>query len=152
MTTKENVLEALRHKQAKTINREDLITEWKEKINNLFSLIEIWLGAAKEENLVRVLRAPISVDEEDLGPYQIDKLIVFYSESDHSDYVEFRPYARMVLLAQGRVDVWSSRNSKLTSLLRRDDGWFIYPGEGQKLDFNEDFFWRMMAKEIQTDE
>ncbi|MCK6510965.1 hypothetical protein L6R29_13470 [Myxococcota bacterium] len=152
MTTKENVLEALRNKQAKTISREDLIAEWKEKIDNLFSLIESWLETAKKEELVRVSRSPISIDEEDLGPYQIDKLVVFYGGLESSDYVEFRPYARMVFLAQGRVDVWSSRNCKLTSLLRRDDNWFIYQGEGQKIDFNEDFFWRMMAKEIQADE
>jgi hypothetical protein len=152
MTTKENVLEALRNKQAKTINREELIAEWREKVGNLFSLIEQWLETATYENLVRISRSPISVDEKDLGSYQIDKLVVFYGGSEYSDYVEFRPYARMVLLAQGRVDVWSSRNSKLTSLLRRNDDWFIYQGEGKSLTLDEDFFWRMMARELQTDE
>jgi hypothetical protein len=77
-------------------------SEWISAVGGLYEDIELWLMPWIEQGYLTVTRSPLPKWEESLGDYEIDTLeITAYDET-----VVFEPFARNVIGALGRVDVY----------------------------------------------
>ena len=62
-------------------NFDQLIRQWQLQVKELHDQIEDWLAEESAEGLLNILRGyPVTVEEPELPPWEVDILIVFFEE------------------------------------------------------------------------
>jgi len=74
---------------------------WKSHVESLYSDIAKWTTDFTTAELLRIEREPISITEEEIGTYSIDKLIVMVAGRT----VVFEPVGTLLIGAWGRINV-----------------------------------------------
>jgi hypothetical protein len=74
---------------------------WEIALNALYAQLESFLGNLISENVLKISRRPVIVQEDYLGSYQVDQLVL----SVGGEQVLFAPKGVAVAGASGRVDV-----------------------------------------------
>lgn len=102
--------------------REEIIRNWRRNLENLFNEIRLWLTPLTENGVISIQDQSRQIIEEGLGAYDVPMLIITPAGSPP---LQIEPIARLVIGAQGRVDIKSG--SRLLTLLRTfdDDGWVL---------------------------
>lgn len=103
-------------------NKEEILQEWLNALENFMSQIKIWLSDAQEEGL-QIIEEKVEIAEEKLGKYKAPALILRFHQ--YTIYIE--PAGRFVIGGRGRVDI---RNSWVRyKIIRKgpDEEWFLFP-------------------------
>ncbi len=74
---------------------------WEKALNKLYLQLEAFLGNLISEKVLVISRRPVTVQEDYLGSYQVDQLVL----SVGSEQVVFAPKGATIVGASGRVDV-----------------------------------------------
>jgi hypothetical protein len=91
---------------------------WLEAVESLYRDVESWLQPSVTEGLIELRRRPIELREQHLGAYEIDELVLQAGRSE----VRFTPVGRLIVGAQGRIDVHGGPD--VVKLVRLDEhGW-----------------------------
>ncbi|MCL4408020.1 MAG: hypothetical protein M1542_01495 [Thermotogae bacterium] len=123
-------------------NWNEMKEKWVSQIEDFFSTIKEWLNDSIRKGLIEVKEAEIEISEENLGNYKTKSLQISFENKK----VEFVPIGRLVIGAQGRIDI-KFINGRY--ILLYDDGWKYLDESGiQKklIDFDEKCFTEMMEK------
>ena len=132
----------LRQKAASTTGTETEVDwearkdKWLSHIAHLYKMIHKWIAPLKSDGTVRSQMSPLSLEEDYIGPYQVDVLAL----SIGKQCVEFHPKGTLIVGADGRVDVRGQR--AVRTLVLKADQWFIVERSPRlkTLPFNEDSF------------
>lgn len=110
------------------------LSEWQDAVRTLLDDVEKWLAPFIAEGLMRPQRTIITLDEEDLGPYSVERLDL---ELGRGAELVLLPIARFVAGATGRVDLYAKgrmyqgymllRHSRTMPLALAADGKTIIP-------------------------
>jgi len=87
---------------------------WIARIDNLFIEIEQWLEPLRDD--VVVVREYLEVEEEYLGKYNVEKMIISVGE----EKVELLPFGTIVIGSYGRVDLVGDNGMIMLVLLDRE--------------------------------
>ncbi len=123
-------------------NWNEIKEKWVSQIEDFFSTIKGWLNDSVKKGLIEVKETEIEISEENLGTYKTKSLQISFENKK----VEFVPIGRLVIGAQGRIDI-KFINGRY--ILLYDDGWKYLDESGiQKklIDFDEKCFTEMMEK------
>ncbi|MFP6664943.1 MAG: hypothetical protein VCC00_12120 [Deltaproteobacteria bacterium] len=90
--------------------------EWVQDLAELYALLSEWMGDATSEDLLIVKEDSVVLTEEHLGKYQAPALRIELPDS----CVRVRPVGRLIVGAQGRVDL--ERSPRRVTLLRMGPG------------------------------
>ena len=110
--------------------------KWLSHIAQLYKMIHKWIAALEGDGTVRSQTSSDSLEEDYIGPYQVDVLAL----SIGKQCVEFHPKGTLIVGVDGRVDVRGLRGVR--TLVLKGDQWLILERSPRlkTLPFNEDSF------------
>lgn len=110
--------------------------KWLSQIAQLYKMIREWIAPLEKDKTVRFQMSHISLEEDYIGPYQVDVLAL----SIGKQCVEFHPKGTLIVGVDGRVDVRGLRGVR--TLVLKGDQWLILERSPhlKTLPFNEDSF------------
>lgn len=148
MSEKNGLHAYLRQKASSTAGAENEI-DWKEKkdkwlrhVAGLYEMIGRWIAPLETDGTVRSQTSSDSLEEDYIGQYQIDVLILLVGKQ----HVEFHPKGMLFIGTDGRVDVRGQRG--IRTLVLKEKKWFIVERSPRlkTLPFNEDSFQDMLRE------
>ena len=101
--------------------------EWINSVNLLFNTIQDdWFSDLKDEGLLKFETLPVSISEEHIGAYTINKMEITYSTS----CIVLAPVGRNIVGGEGRIDLYQKGEfgKGLMLILFRENGtdnWFV---------------------------
>jgi len=93
--------------------------KWLDEIGKLYGLVRKWLEPLERDDTVRYSTSPITIDEDYIGSYQAERLILLIAKQR----VELRPKGTLIVGAEGRVDVRGQRAAR--SIILKGNQWFV---------------------------
>ena len=81
--------------------------QWLDSLNHLYGVIDDWLSELKEDGTVTVSTEPKTLEEEDLGCYEANSLVIKVGPAK----VTLEPLGTVILGAYGRIDIKGSKGS-----------------------------------------
>jgi hypothetical protein len=106
--------------QAEGENLQRRKSEWLRSLEKLFSKIEEWLSEPVSQDLIKLGRETVALDEYKLGTYNAPRLVL--QVGHETVYVE--PVGSIIIGAKGRVDVKRGGTS-FKLILTHEDKWGI---------------------------
>lgn len=142
MSSKDQALHSLRVQKQKDYKKARL-AECKQIFNDLYSQIETWLDEAIQEKLVSLRRAKKLLNNDQDGNCEIEKLVISCGESDGlEEGLEIIPTSR------SSAKIRSIKYFQDLGYLYYHSLWLVCYDDGTADDFDEHFFWEMLANEI----
>ena len=96
-------------------------SKWLTSVRNLYQTIQDkWLSDLEAEGLIKIERNPISLSEEDIGTYSIEKMEICYSTGS----VVLEPVGCNIIGGDGRIDFYlrgTFSKGFMVILVREDD-------------------------------
>ncbi len=99
--------------------------EWLEALDKLFQQIHSWLAEAENEKLIKVHESLVKISEEALGTYEAPSLTLTVGTKT----VKLQPIGGVIIGADGRVDMQSSRGTYMFLYLADSKKWVHGFGE-----------------------
>lgn len=90
--------------------------EWIKKVSEFYKLVEDWLKPYVERGLLASERVKIKIQEEFLGEYEIEQLIIKMPNEE----VKLVPVGRMIFGALGRIDMHGNQGTARFLLVGKD--------------------------------
>ncbi|MEA1967032.1 MAG: hypothetical protein U9N77_02270 [Thermodesulfobacteriota bacterium] len=134
MTFKEKLKELRNSSEDTKIDWGKNKKDWIDSVKLLFSTIQDdWFSELEAEGLLKINTSLISISEEYIGTYTIDKMEITYSTS----CVVFAPVGRNIIGGEGRIDLYlkGEFGKGLMLILYREnntDNWFIVSKESRR--------------------
>ena len=143
MSSKEEALRKLREWKNKRKCKKEALAECKRIFDDLYSQIETWLDEAIQEKLVSLRRAKRLLNNDQDGNCEIKRLVISCGESDGlKEGLEIIPTSRSI------AKIRSIKYFQHLGCLHYHSRWLIHHDDGTADDFDEQFFWEMLANEI----
>ncbi len=121
MSLKDKLRQLSKETDDAPIDFEKLKSKWLTSVGNLYQTIqEKWFSDLEAEGLIKIERNPISLSEEDIGTYSIEKMEICYSTGS----VVLEPVGCNIIGGDGRIDFYlRGKFSKgfMVILVREDD-------------------------------
>jgi len=128
MSLRQKLKEIERANKATQVDVRRLVNEWVAAVHELYERVAHDLGDLIQDQVINVIRQPVTRSEERTGPYQIYELNLHVAGKT----IAFNPVALFVVGANGRVDLFAKgRLDTRYHLLRLkgphggSDRWFI---------------------------
>lgn len=126
MSLKEKLKKLQETKSEKKINWEEIKKEWINSVNKLYSDIRNWFSELESEGLLKILTSSITIFEEEIGTYSIDKMEIAVGNKD----IILEPVGTNIIGADGRIDFYLNgeiSNREMMVLIRENnvDNWYI---------------------------
>ncbi len=123
-----NTLKELRNsREDSKIDWEKNKNEWIDSVIRLYKKIQDdWFAELEDEELIKIQLLPISVFEEHIGTYSIDKMEISYATGN----IVLEPVGRNIIGGEGRIDFYfkGEFSKGIMLILFRDNGednWFL---------------------------
>ncbi len=100
--------------------------EWIDSVNSLFNIVKNdWFSDLEDDGLLKIETSPISISEEHIGAYAVNKMEITYSTS----CIVLAPVGRNIVGGEGRIDLYKKGEfgKGLMLILFRENGadnWF----------------------------
>lgn len=121
--------------------------EWLRDVKELYLSIEEWLSDLVQDGYVSVVREEITVSEELLGVYSIEKLNLSFFNNQK---VTLSPKGLHVIGAAGRIDMLIGNRTVMIVRVGDDLNWTFAEREGRgkpkRWEFNENTFKELLAE------
>jgi len=121
-------------------NADEEKKKWIIAVNCLLNNIKQWINDSVEEGLIQISNKDIEIEEELLGKYKIQSVIL----KTKWDSIYIEPIGRMIIAAIGRVDIYNAKGN-YTLLLTSDRGWLVKI-DGKYKIFDENLFTQMIKE------
>ena len=128
-------LKKLRDSSDKTvIDWEKNKRDWIDSVNKLYdSIQEHWFIELEDEGLLKIQLTPISITEEYIGSYSINKMEISFATGD----IVIEPVGRNIIGGEGRMDFYlkGELSKGLMLILFREEGedqWFIVSKQNRR--------------------
>lgn len=105
--------------KSKAVVREELKRLWLEALKELFDDIKSWVADASQEGLLQIRQDTEQLAEGHLGRYQVPVLFLRAGASE----VLIKPIGRIIVGAQGRVDMITHAEQHVFIYASAQDGW-----------------------------
>jgi len=92
------------------------ISEWKTALRELYALIEQFVAPYKEAGSVQLELTPLSITEESLGTYTVDKGLLRVGDAKYI----LNPVGTMLIGSKGRVDLLGPVGNSMLALVKGD--------------------------------
>ena len=121
--------EYLKEKEQEQVNQEiqwnKVRDEWIQTVDNFLVLIKSWLAEEIQDGLIQIEECTEVIDEEHLGSYSVSSLKLYAI----GKALSLRPVGRLIIGAQGRVDLESQSSGERIILLylSAEEGWVYLP-------------------------
>lgn len=108
--------------------------EWTESVNKLFKIIQNdWFVELEDEGLLEINIMPISISEEHIGAYSINKMEISYATGS----IVLEPVGRNIIGGDGRIDFYlkGEFSKGIMLILLREDGedkWFLFTKQNRR--------------------
>lgn len=96
-------------------------SDWLNTINEFDKKVINWLDDPIKENFLKYDTKPITINEYLMGDYEAPLLVIVSGK----DEVSFKPVGKLVLGANGRIDM-ESYKGKYILLYLKDKGWVVF--------------------------
>lgn len=109
------------------IDWEQTKNKWIDSVNHLFKIIQDdWFSELENEGLLTIQIFPISITEEHIGPYSINKMEITFAR----DSIVLEPVGRNIIGGEGRIDFYlKGEFGKGVMLIlfreKEKDNWFL---------------------------
>lgn len=91
------------------------ITDYKLKTSELYAKVESAIQELVQSDLCKTTKTPITLNEESLGAYSIESLVISFSK----EKVVLEPVGTMLIGSKGRVDMKGPRGIEKFLLIRK---------------------------------
>ena len=119
------------------IDKIQVIEEWLDSVRAFYKQILEWLDPLIQENRIKVAWKEMELHEEYLGTYQIQSLILIFSEKS----VVLEPVARLIIGGKGRIDIKGNRKTiRLIRVDKKAKGVVVRIIEGKAIKDQEQTF------------
>ena len=102
--------------------------EWLETLKKFYDTIKLWLSEEKREGLLEIEDRVVTLNEEYLGSYQAPALEI----KALGQVISLKPVGRLIIGAQGRVDMESYKGKERFLFLSPEQGWAVLEERGKK--------------------
>lgn len=130
-------------------NKHEAETDWEHKkntwlknVDEFYELVLAWLEPLLEQGVVKYEKKPVKLEEEPIGAYEVDTLIIYIGNQD----VTFCPKGTLIIGAQGRIDIRGHR--AVRSIIFNDEQWSVVERAPKikVLPFNEQSFQDILSE------
>lgn len=132
----------LKQQEDSMIDHQQVREAWISRCANLMATITDWLTPLHTQRLLEIQSETIPISEDQLGTYEVEALRIVFLQRD---IIKFRPVARFIIGASGRVDVVAG-GTHLVMLLTKESGEWVFARRNIQLrqfetwPFNKDTF------------
>ncbi len=134
MSLKDKLIKLRDNNKAPKINWEKNKNDWLDSVNRLYKKIrDEWFAELEDEDLLKFSIAPISITEEDLGTYSVNKMEISYA----TDSIVLEPVGSNIIGCEGRIDLYlkGEYSNGLMLILFPENGkdsWFIIDKQNRR--------------------
>lgn len=93
--------------------------EWLKELDNLYSMISIWLQPLKAKDKVKFKFESIKLTEDDIGTYDAPKMVIELPDQK----IALEPIGTMLIGAKGRVNMIGEKGNIPFLLVRKNYDW-----------------------------
>ncbi len=121
--------EYLKEKEQEQVKQEihwnEVRDEWIQTVSNFLVLVKSWLAEEIQDGLIQIEECTEVINEEHLGSYSISSLKLHKI----GKALSLRPVGRLIIGAQGRIDLESKSSGERVILLHlsAEEGWVYLP-------------------------
>ena len=117
-------------------------SNWLKNIADLYAIIRKWLEPLERDGVVRFLTTNITLQEEQIGAYDVEVLTILIGKQK----VSFYPKGTMIIGADGRIDIRGQR--AVRTIIYNDGDWRLVERSPRLkvLPFNQNSFQDLLSE------